>query len=169
MAVSINKWLLPVGLAIMLVAGCSNEEAKQGANQMEEETENAANTTETKTKDVVDQVKQKSPEIIQNMKDTYNESEQAVKDNTLQAGDTATVQKDSLLALSQDSYDELYELIELNDADGVDNIMKDQDVKEIKQGSEAKIIERDLRRTKVKMVNSGLEGYLPTNMLEPIK
>jgi len=64
----------------------------------------------------------------------------------------------------------LYKTInQLNDADGVDNIMKDQDVKEIKQGSEAEIIERDLRRTKVKMVNSGLEGYLPTNMLEPIK
>lgn len=102
------------------------------------------------------------------MKDTYNENEQAVKDNTLQAGNTATVQKDSLLALSQDSYDELFELIELNDADGVDNIMKDQDVKEIKQGSEAEIIERDLRRTKVKMVDSGLEGYLSTNMLEPM-
>lgn len=30
MAVSSNKWVLPAGLTIMLIAGCSNKEAKQG-------------------------------------------------------------------------------------------------------------------------------------------
>jgi hypothetical protein len=169
MTVSLKKWILPAGLAVMLISGCSNDEAEQGAKQLEEETKNAAKATEEKSKEVVDKVKEETPGIIQNMKDTYKEGEQEVKDNTLQSGDTATVQKDAYLALSAEAYDELYKLIELNDVEGVDKIVKDQDVKEIKQGSEAEIVERDLRRTKVKMKDSGEEGFLPTNLLEPVK
>ncbi len=169
MAISLTKWMLPAGLAVMLISGCSNDEAKQGAKQLEEETKNAKEATEEKSKEVVEKVKEATPGIIQNMKDTYKESEQEVKDNTLQPGDTATVQKDAYLALSEEAYDELYKLIEMNDAEGVDKIVKEKDVKEIQQGSEAEIMEREIRRIKVKMKDSGEEGYLPTNLLEPVK
>ncbi|WP_079509167.1 hypothetical protein [Mesobacillus jeotgali] len=169
MAVSLKKWVIPAGMAVMLISGCNSDEAKHGAKQLEEETKNATEATEEKSKEVVDKVKKETPGIIQNMKDSYKESEQQVKENTLQNGDSATIQKDAYLALSQEAYDELYELIELNDIEGVDKIVKNQDVKEIKQGSEAEILERDIRRTKVKMKDSGEEGYLPTNLLEPVK
>jgi uncharacterized lipoprotein len=169
MAVSFKKWVIPAGMAVLLISGCNSDEAKQGAKQLEEETKNAAETTEKKSKEVVDKVKKETPGIIQNMKDTYRESEQKVKENTLQNGDSATIRNDAYLALSPEAYDELYKLIELNDIEGVDKIVKDQEVKEIKQGSETEILERDIRRTKVKMKDSDEEGYLPTNLLEPVK
>ncbi|WLR57004.1 hypothetical protein LC048_09105 [Mesobacillus subterraneus] len=169
MSISFNKFIIPAGLAVLLMTGCNSDEAEQGAKKLEEETKNAAEATEEKSKEVVDKVKEEAPGIIQNMKDTYKESEQEVKDNTLQAGDQATVQKDALLALTTEGYDELYQLIEINDVEGVDKSIQDNKVKEIKQGSEAEVLERDIRRTKVKMKDSGEEGYLPTTMLEPVK
>ncbi|MFT9599531.1 hypothetical protein [Mesobacillus sp.] len=169
MSFSLNKLFIPAGLAVLLITGCNSDEAEQGAKELEEETKNAAQATEKKSKEVVDKVKEEAPGIIQNMKDTYKESEQEVKDNTLQAGDQATVQKDAYLALTPEAYDELYQLIEINDVEGVDKIVQDNKVKEIKQGSEAEILEREIRRTKVKMKDSSEEGYLPTTMLEPVK
>ncbi|MBT2692522.1 hypothetical protein [Bacillus sp. ISL-55] len=169
MSFSLNKFFIPAGLAVLLITGCNSDEAEQGAKELEEETKNAAQATDEKSKEVVDKVKEEAPGIIQNMKDTYKESEQEVKDNTLQAGDQATVQKDAYLALTPEAYDELYQLIEINDVEGVDKIVQDNKVKEIKQGSEAEILEREIRRTKVKMKDSGEEGYLPTTMLEPVK
>lgn len=160
---------IPLSLTILIGTGCSSEEAEQGAKQIEEETKNAASATGEKTKEAADKIKQETPVIIQNMKDTYKESEQEVKENTLQKGDTATVQKDAYLALTPEAYDELYKLIEVNDVEGVDKIISDHQVKEIKQSSEVEIIERDLRRTQVKMKESGDEGYLPTSLLEPVK
>lgn len=169
MSFSLNKLFIPAGLAVLLITGCNSDEAEQGAKELEEETKNAAQATEKKSKEVVDKVKEETPGVIQNMKDTYKESEQEVKDNTLQAGDQATVQKDAYLALTPEAYDELYQLIEINDVEGVDKIVQDNKVKEIKQGSEAEILEREIRRTKVKMKDSSEEGYLPTTMLEPVK
>ncbi|GAM13509.1 hypothetical protein [Mesobacillus selenatarsenatis] len=169
MSFSLNKLFITAGLAVLLITGCNSDEAEQGAKELEEETKNAAQATEEKSKEVVDKVKEEAPGIIQNMKVTYKESEQEVKDNTLQAGDQATVQKDAYLALTPEAYDELYQLIEINDVEGVDKIVQDNKVKEIKQGSEAEILEREIRRTKVKMKDSGEEGYLPTTMLEPVK
>lgn len=169
MSFSLNKLFIPAGLAVFLITGCNSDEAELGAKELEEETKNAAQATEEKSKEVVDKVKEEAPGIIKNMKDTYKESEQEVKDNTLQAGDQATVQKDAYLALTPEAYDELYQLIEINDVEGVDKIVQDNKVKEIKQGSEAEILEREIRRTKVKMNDSGEEGYLPTTMLEPVK
>ena len=178
MKFTLNKMILPAGLAVILITGCNSNEAEQGVKELEEETKNAAQATEEKSEEVVDKVKEEAPGIIQNMKDTYKESEQEVKDNTLQSGDQATVQKDAYLALTPEAYDELYQLIEINDAEGVDKIndvegvdkiVQDHKVKEIKQGSEAEVLERDIRRTKVKMKDSGEEGYLPTTMLEPVK
>ncbi|ESU33716.1 hypothetical protein G3A_04395 [Bacillus sp. 17376] len=169
MSFSLNKLFIPAGLAVLLITGCNSDEAEQGVKELEEETKNAAQATEEKSKEVADKVKEEAPGIIQNMKDTYKESEQEVKDNTLQSGDQATVQKDAYLALTPEAYDELYQLIEINDVEGVDKIVQDNKVKEIKQGSEAEILEREIRRTKVKMKDSGEEGYLPTTMLEPVK
>lgn len=169
MKLSLNKFLIPAGLAVVLISGCNNNEAEQGVKELEEETKNAAQATEEKSKEVVDKVKEDAPGIIQNMKDTYKESEQEVKDNTLQAGDKATVLKDAYLALTPEAYDELYQLIEINDTEGVDNIVQENKVKEIKQGSEVEVLEREIRRTKVKMTDSGDEGYLPTTMLEPVE
>jgi hypothetical protein len=169
MSFSLNKLFIPAGLAVLIMTGCNSNEAEQGAKELEEETKNAAQATEEKSKEVVDKVKEEAPGIIQNMKDTYKESEHEVKDNTLQAGDQAIVQKDAYLALTPEAYDELYQLIEINDVEGVDKIVQDNRVKEIKQGSEAEILEREIRRTKVKMKDSGEEGYLPTTMLEPVK
>lgn len=169
MKYSLNKLFIPTALAIMLISGCSSDEAEQGVKELEEETKKAAEATEEKSKEVVDKVKEEAPGIIQNMKETYKESEQEVKENTIQAGDKATVQKDAYLALTPEAYDELYQLIEINDLEGVDKIVQDNKVKEIKQGSEAEVLERDIRRTKVKMQDSGEEGYLPTTMLEPLQ
>lgn len=169
MSLSLNKLFIPAGLAVLLISGCNSDEAEQGVKELEEETKNAAQETEEKSKEVVDKVKEEAPGIIQNMKDTYKESEQEVIDNTLQAGDKATVQKDAYLALTPEAYDELYQLIEINDVEGVDKIVQDNKVKEIKKGSEAEILEREIRRTKVKMTDSGEEGYLPTTMLEPVQ
>ena len=169
MSLPLNKFIIPASLAVMLISGCNNNEAEQGVKEIEEETKNAAEKTEEKSKEVVDKVKEEAPGIIQNMKDTYKESEQEVKDNTLQAGDMATVKKDAFLALTPEAYDELYQLIEINDIEGVDKIVKDHKVEEIKQGSEAEILEREIRRTKVKMKDSGEEGYLPTTMLDPVE
>lgn len=160
---------IPLSLTILIGTGCSSEEAEQGAKQIEEETKNAASATGEKTKEAADKIKQETPVIIQNMKDTYKKSEQEVKDNTLQKGDTATVETDAYLALTPEAYDELYKLIEVNDVDGVDKIVSENQIKEIKQDSEVVVIERDIRRTKVKMKESGDEGYLPTSMLEPVK
>jgi len=169
MSLSLNKLFIPAGLAVLLMTGCNSDEAEQGVKELEEETKNAAQATEEKSKEVVDKVKEETPGVIQNMKNTYKESEQEVKDNTLQSGDKATVQKDAYLALTPEAYDELYQLIEINDVEGVDKIVRDNKVKEIKKGSEAEILEREIRRTKVKMTDSGEEGYLPTTMLEPVK
>ena len=169
MTFSLNKLLIPAGLAVMLISGCSTDEAEQGVKEIEEETKDAAEATEEKSKEVVDKVQEEAPGIIQNMKDMYKESEQEVKDNKLQAGDMATVQKDAYLALTAESYDELYQLIEINDIEGVDKIVEDNKVKEIKQDDEAEILEREIRRTKVKMKGSGEEGYLPTTLLEPVE
>lgn len=169
MIFSLKNVIIPISLAIFIGSGCSSEEAEQGAKQIEEETKNAVNATEEKSKEVVDDVKAETPGIIKNMKDTYKESEQEIKDNTLQKGDIATVQKDSYLALTPEAYDELYQLIEVNDVEGVDQIAEEKQVKQISKDSEAEIIERDIRRTKVKMKDSGDEGYLPTSLLEPVK
>jgi hypothetical protein len=169
MTFSFNKLFMPAGLAVLLITGCSSGEAEQGVKEIEEETKNATQETKEKSKEVVDKVKGEAPGIIENMKDTYKESEQEVKDNTLQSGDSATIQKDAYLALTPEAYDELYQLIEINDFDGVDKIVQDNKVKEIKQGREAEILEREIRRTKVKIKDSGEEGYLPTSMLEPVK
>lgn len=169
MIFSLKNVIIPISLAVFIGSGCSSEEAEQGAKQIEEETKNAVNATEEKSKEVVDEVKAETPGIIKNMKDTYKESEQEIKDNTLQKGDTATVQKDSYLALTPEAYDELYQLIEVNDVEGVDQIVEEKQVKQISKDSEVEIIERDIRRTKVKMKDSGDEGYLPTSLLEPVK
>lgn len=169
MILPLKNVIIPISLAIFIGSGCSSEEAEQGAKQIEEETKNAVNATEEKSKEVVDDVKAETPGIIKNMKDTYKESEQEIKDNTLQKGDIATVQKDSYLALTPEAYDELYQLIKVNDVEGVDQIVEEKQVKQISKDSEAEIIERDIRRTKVKMKDSGDEGYLPTSLLEPVK
>jgi hypothetical protein len=166
---SLKNVIIPLSLAVIIGSGCSSEEAEQGAKQIEEETKNAVNATEEKSKEVVDDVKAETPGIIKNMKDTYKESEQEIKDNTLQKGDPATIQKDSYLALTPEAYDELYQLIEVNDIEGVDQIVEEKQVKQISKDSKAEIIERDIRRTKVKMKDSGEEGYLPTSLLEPVK
>lgn len=169
MPFSIKYLAIPLSLTVLIGSGCSSEDAEQGAKQLEEETKNAAAVTGEKTKEAAEKMKQETPGIIKNMKDTYKKSEQEVKDNTLQKGDTATVQTDAYLALTPEAYDELYKLIEVNDVDGVDNIVSENQVKEIKQDSEVEILERDIRRTKVKMKESSDEGYLPTSMLDPVK
>ena len=169
MPFSIKYLAIPLSLTILIGSGCSIEEAEQGAKQIEEETKKAASATGEKTKEATDKIKQETPALIQNMKETYKESEQEVKDNTLQKGDTATVQADAYLALTPEAYDELYKLIEVNDADGIDKIVSENQVKEIKQDSEVEVLEREIRRTKVKMKESGDEGYLPTSLLEPVK
>ncbi|RSD25409.1 hypothetical protein [Mesobacillus subterraneus] len=169
MAFSIKSLLLPFGLIILLGSGCSSEEAENGAKQIEQEAKEAAEATEEKSKEVADTVKAETPGIIQNMKDTYKESEQELKDNTLQKGDQATVKKDALLALTPEAYDELYQLIEVNDFEGVDKIVEDKQVKEIQAATEVEILERDLRRTKVKVMKSDDEGYLPTTILDPLE
>jgi len=169
MPFSIKYLAIPLSLTILIGSGCSSEDAEQGAKQIEEETKNAAAVTGEKTKEAAEKIKLETPGIIQNMKDTYKKSEQEVKDNTLQKGDTATVQADAYLALTPEAYDELYKLIEVNDIDGVDKIVSENQVKEIKQDSEVEVMERDIRRTKVKMKESGDEGYLPTSLLEPVK
>jgi hypothetical protein len=169
MIFSLKNVIIPLSLAVFIGSGCSSEEAEQGAKQIEEETKNAVNATEEKSKEFVDDVKAETPGIIKNMKDTYKESEQELKDNTLQKGDPATIQKDSYLALTPEAYDELYQLIEVNDIEGVDQIVEEKQVKQISKDSKAEIIERDIRRTKVKMKDSGEEGYLPTSLLEPVK
>ena len=169
MAFSLKRLALPLGLTILIGSGCSSEEAEKGAKQIEEETKNAAAATGEKSKEVADKVKQETPGIIENMKETYKESEKKVKDNTLQKGDSAIVQKEAYLALTPEAYDELYQLIELNDIEGVDKIVNDEQVKLINQDSEVHILEREIRRTKVKMKDSGDEGYLPTSLLDPVE
>lgn len=165
MTKSIKYLAIPLSLSMLMFAGCSNEEA---AKEVEIETKNAAEEAKEKTKEAADKVKEETPGIIQNMKDTYKESEKDIKDNTLQKGDTAKVKKDAYLALTPDAYDELYQLIEVNDLEGVDDFVKDMKVKEIKQDSEVEILERNIRRTKIKMKDSGEEGYLPTSLMEPV-
>ena len=169
MPISIKHIAIPLSISMLLFAGCSSEEAEQGAKELEEETKNATEATEKKTKEVAEKVEQETPGIIQNMKDTYKESEQEVKDNTLQKGDTAKVEREAYLALTPEAYDELYQLIEMNDIEGVDKIVKDNQVTVVKQGSEVEILERDIRRTKVKVKDSNEEGYLPTSIMEPVQ
>jgi hypothetical protein len=169
MSFTIKNLVLPLSLTLLVASGCSSEEAEQGAKQIEQETIAAADATKEKTQEAASKVKQEMPSIIQNMKDTYKDSEKELKENTLQKGDSATVKKEAYLALSPEAYDELYQLIEINDLEGVENIEKDQQVIVINQDSEVEVIERDIRRTKVKMKDSGDEGYLPTSLLEPEK
>lgn len=169
MSFSIKTFIMPLSLTLLIASGCNSEEAEQGAKQIEEETKAAADATKEKTQEAANKVKQEMPGIIQNMKDTYKESEKELKDNTLQKGDSATVKKEAYLALSEESYDELYQLIEINDIEGVEKIEKEQQVKVISQDSEVEVLERDIRRAKVKVIDSGDEGYLPTSLLEPKK
>lgn len=154
-----------IGLIALILGGCSNEEAKQ----LEAETEEATEESKDAAKGAADKVKEELPILIQNMKDTYEEGEKAIKDNTLQKGDFAIVEKDSYLALTPETYEELYQLIEINDEEGVKKIVNEEKVLKTSQGSEAEILERDIRRTKVRMKDSGQEGYLPTTLLEPKK
>lgn len=168
MPLSIKQLSIPFSLALLLGAGCSSEEAEQGVKKLEEETENAAKETTEKSKELTEKVKQETPGIIQNMKDTYKESEKELKDNTLQKGEQATVKKDAYLAVTSEAYDELYQLIEVNDIDGIEKIVSDNKVIEIKQGSEVEIVEREIRRIKVKMKDSSEEGYLPSTLLKPV-
>lgn len=169
MPLSIKHLTVPFSIVLLFGAGCSSDEAEQGVKKLEEETENAAKETTEKSKELTEKVKQETPGIIQNMMDTYKESEQELKDNTLQKGEQATVQNDAYLALTPEAYDELYQLIEINDIEGVDKIVSDNQVIEIKQGSEVEIVEREIRRMKVKLKDSREEGYLPSSLLEPEK
>lgn len=166
MPLSIKRLSIPFSLALLFGTGCSSEEAEQGVKKLEEETGNAAKETTEKSKELTEKVKQETPGIIQNMKDTYKESEQELKDNTLQKGEKATVNKDAYLAVTPEAYDELYQLIEVNDIEGVEKIVSDNQVIEIKQGSEVEIVEREIRRIKVKMKDSSEEGYLPSTLLK---
>jgi hypothetical protein len=163
---------VPLTLALLVFAGCSEEEASKETEKTletaEQKTTEGAQKVKETAGEAADKVKEKTPILIQNMKDSYKESEQEVKDNTLQPGDPARVKKDAYLALTPEAYEELYQLIEINDEQGIADIEKSQQVSEIGQDSEAEIIERDIRRAKVKINETGEEGFLPTSMLEPM-
>ncbi|WP_210366542.1 hypothetical protein [Bacillus sp. REN3] len=149
---------LLICLSIVALSGCSSEETGQSAKQLEE-----------KTKEAAEKVKKETPGLIENMKETYKESEKEVMDNTLQKGEIVIVEKNAYLALTTDAYEELYQLIEFNNLEGVDQIIKKDKVKEVEKGSKAEILERDIRRVKVKMNVSRQEGYLPVSLLQPKK
>ncbi|PLS16469.1 hypothetical protein CVD28_15380 [Bacillus sp. M6-12] len=163
---------VPLSLSLLLLAGCSSEEASQETNkatdQVEKKAEQAAGTVKEKSGELSEKVKSETPIIIQNMKDTYKETEQKLKKDTLQKGDEAITKKDGLLALTPEAYDELYQLIEVNDLKGVEDIEKENQVTEITKDTKVEIVERDVIRTKVKIQESDKEGYLPTSLLEPV-
>jgi len=173
MANKIKLLSVPLALSLMIFTGCSNEEAssktEEGMKKTEQQTKEAASKIKEKSKEAAAEVKKETPGIVQNMKDTYKKGEKEVKDNTLQKGDKAKIEKDAYLAQTPEAYDELYQLIKVNDFDGIKNIEKESKVKEIKKDSEVEVLERDIRRTKVKVKESGEEGYLPTNLLQPVK
>ncbi|RFU71053.1 hypothetical protein D0469_03700 [Peribacillus saganii] len=163
---------IPLGFGLLLLGGCSSEEAsqetKQATKQIEKKVEQAAGTVKEKTGELSDEVKTETPKVMQNMKDSYKEGEQKIEENVLQKGDKAIANKDGYLAITPEAYDELYQLIEVNDFKGVENIEKDNQVIEITKSTEVEIIERDVIRTKVKTLESNKEGYLPTSLLEPV-
>ncbi|MDQ0219819.1 hypothetical protein ELQ35_16640 [Peribacillus cavernae] len=173
MGLSTNLVSLSLGLSVLLFTGCSNEEiskdTEQAAKQVEQKAEEATGQVKEEVKQLSDTAKKETPVIVQNMKDIYKEGDQKIKENTLQKGDKATVKKDAYLALNPEAYDELYQLIEVNDLKGVEKIEKEKQVSAINKDSEVEVIERDVRRTRVKMTDSGKEGYLPTTLLEPAK
>lgn len=164
---------IPLSMCLLLFSGCSSEDVSQetekAAKQVEQKAEEAAGQVKEGAEQISDTVKEETPGIVQNMKDTYQEAEQKAKDNTLQPGDKAKTDKDAYLALTPEAYDELYQLIEVNDLKGVETIEKDNQVAAIKKDSEVEILERDVIQTKVKVQDSGKEGYLPTSLLEPVK
>lgn len=173
MSVSMKLLSIPLSLSVVVFSGCNSGEVSQkteeAAKQVEQKAEEATGQVKEQSKEITETVKKETPGIVQNMRDTYKEAEQKVKDNTLQKGDKAKIKKDAYLALTPETYDELYQLVEVNDLKGVERIEKDKKVISIKKGSEVEVVERDLRRTKIKVKETGKEGYLPTSALEPGK
>lgn len=170
---------VPLGLSLLFFTGCSEEEASKNVEETvkiaEKKTEEGANKAgelalkaKEQTSEAQQTIKEKTPQLVQNMKDSYQESEQKLKDSTLQKGDKAKTVKDGFLALTPEAYDELYQLIEVNDLEGISNIEKNEQVVEISKDYEVEVLEREIRRTKVKVIDSGKEGYLPTNLLKPV-
>ncbi|CAM4029020.1 hypothetical protein [Mesobacillus zeae] len=157
-----------VAIPLLFAAGCNSEEVSKETDKAAQKTEQAAKKVQDKAKQVAGDVKEKTPGVIQNLKDTYKESEKKAKDKTLQKGEKATTQKEAYLALTPEAYDEVYQLIEVNDLIGVDKIEKADKVKKISKDTKVTIEKRDIRRTKVK-TESGEEGYLPTSLLTPLK
>ncbi|PLR96891.1 hypothetical protein [Bacillus sp. T33-2] len=172
MDVSRKFIFLPLSLMLLVSSGCSEEEVVQSTNEASKEIEQKTGEAAEQVKEGADQlaetVKKETPVIVENMKVSYKEGEKQVEENTLQKGDKARTKKDAYLAVTPDAYDELYQLIEVNDLKGVEGIEKNNQVTAIQQDSEVEIIERDVIRAKVKMSDSGKEGYLPTSLLEPV-
>ncbi|WP_409300896.1 hypothetical protein [Peribacillus sp. SCS-155] len=169
---AIEKCLtVSLSFCILLAAGCSKEEAEQksedATKQIEQASKEAAGNIKETAGKVSDQVKKETPGLAQNMKDTYKEGERKIKDNILLKGDKAQIKKDAYLALTPEAYDELYQLIELNDLKGVENIEKDKQIIKVKKDVKVEILERDVLRTKIK-TSDNKEGYLPASILDPV-
>ncbi|WP_121613061.1 hypothetical protein [Mesobacillus foraminis] len=175
-----NILSVPLSVGLLLLTGCSDGEATKDAEKTvkiaEEKTGEAANKAgelagkaEDKANEAAQMIKEKTPVLVENMKNTYQDGEQKLKENTLQKGDKATITKDAYLAYTPEAYEELYQLIEINDLKGIQNIEQNDQVTEISKSNEVEVLEREIRRTKVKVIDTGKEGYLPTNMLSPIK
>jgi hypothetical protein len=148
---------------LILLAGCSGvqDEAK---DVKKESVELAQETTETAEQQLTD-MKLESKQLVENMNEKIQEAEQMVDQQIITEGEVAHVTVDSLIALNQESYHDLYGLIQKPNLRDYDKLTDFSAFLMVENGTEVKVLERNIAEVKVKVIETDLTGYIHPSLL----
>jgi uncharacterized protein YoxC len=148
---------------LLLLVGCSD--VQEEANDVTKETKELTQETTELVEQELTEMELETKRLVDNMNEKIQDVGQKVDEQVVAEGEVAQVTTDSLLALNEDSYHDLYGFMELQDLRGLDVITNSSAYLVVEHGTEVEVLERNLAEVKVKIVETELTGYIHPSLL----
>lgn len=148
------KKTLTVILSVGLLTGCSSA-LEQQADETEIEIEQTSELIEAEVKTVAERMQLELEEVIEN-------ADQMV----LTDGEEATVTEAILLPLGEGTYGDLYGYLEDSNYERIEEMRGVGDLVLLEEGTTVEVLDIDTYRAKVRVEETGEEGFLQAKYLK---
>lgn len=153
----------------LILIGCNG--VKEEVQDIKSEAEELADETIDQTNKILDKTQVQMNQITEDISQSITDANQAIDEQVVTENEIAEVRIDALVALTEDSYEEVYNFIEINetgDTTEIEELINSNEVVLIDDATMVKVLDIELDKAQVQILGTDFTGYIHVSLLSQI-
>lgn len=160
------KQITILSVMMLTLIGCN--EVQQEVQDVENEVGDLVNETVDQTEIEIQELEKEAETVANEIKQELQETQEQVDESIVTEGDKAELRQDAFVALNVDAYEEIYDLIDIDQINNAAELSKSGEIITVNEGTEVRVLETDITEAKVEIMATGQIGYVHMGLLSVV-